>query len=214
VATPNRSRRGRRPGTSDTREAIAEAARRCFAELGYDRASIRVVAEQAGVDPALVMHFFGSKQKLFVSVMSLPFEPEDVLPALVAGRSSEAGLRLARFIVGVLEQPQPRMVITGMVRAAAAEPEVADLVRDAVSSRMVGAIATGLAVADAPLRASLVGSQIIGVVMARYVIRVEPLASLAPDALVEALTPNLQRYLTGPLPLVPGGERARGAGAR
>ena len=213
MATPNRSRRGRRPGTSDTREAIAEAARRCFAELGYDRASIRVVAEQAGVDPALVMHFFGSKQKLFVSVMSLPFEPEDVLPALVAGRSSEAGLRLARFIVGVLEQPQPRMVITGMVRAAAAEPEVADLVRDAVSSRMVGAIATGLAVADAPLRASLVASQIIGVIMARYVIRIEPLASLTPDALVEALSPNLQRYLTGPLPVVPGPEPAHEAGA-
>jgi AcrR family transcriptional regulator len=193
-------KRGRRPGTSETREAIADAARRCFAELGYDRASIRAVAEQAGVDPALVMHFFGSKQRLFVSVMALPFEPEDVLPALVTGHPSDAGARFAEWIVGVLEDPRSRLIMTGMARSAASEPEVADLVRELVSARIVGALAGGLEDADAPLRASLVASQVIGLIMARYVIRIEPLASLAPDALVEALAPNLQRYLMGPLP--------------
>jgi AcrR family transcriptional regulator len=199
VPTPRRAPRGRRPGVSGTRVAVADAARSCFAELGYDRASIRVVADRAGVDPALVMHFFGSKQRLFVSVMALPFEPEDVLPALVGGRRSEAGARLARFIVGVLEDPQQRLVMTGMVRSAAAGFELADLVREAVSSRMVGALADGLEVADAPLRASLVASQIIGLIMARYIIRIEPLASLDADAVVEALGPNFQRYLTGAL---------------
>jgi AcrR family transcriptional regulator len=184
---------------SSTREAVAEAARQCFGELGYDRASVRAVADRAGVDPALVMHFYGSKQKLFVSVMALPYEPEEVLPALVGGPSEQAGVRLARFMVGVLEEPEQRTVMTGMVRSAASGSEVADLVRDAVSARIVGAIASGLEVADAPLRASLVASQIIGLIMARYVIRIEPLASLPPDALVDAIAPNLQRYLTGPL---------------
>jgi AcrR family transcriptional regulator len=197
VATRKRPPRGRRPGASGTREAIAEAARQCFAEAGYDRAGIRAVAERAGVDPALVMHYFGSKQKLFVSVMALPYVPEEVLPQLVGGPRSKAGERLARFVVDTLEQPQPRAVLTGMVRAAAADPEIARLVRDQVSARVVAGIATGLGVDDAPVRASLVASQIIGLIMARYVIGVEPLASLESDALVEAIAPNFQRYLTG-----------------
>jgi AcrR family transcriptional regulator len=192
-------KRGRRPGTSETREAIADAARRCFAELGYDRASIRAVAERAGVDPALVMHFFGSKQRLFVSVMALPFEPEDVLPALVTRHPADAGARFAAWIVGVLEDPQSRLIMTGMARSAASAPEVADLVRELVSARIVGGIAGGLEGDDAPLRASLVASQVIGLIMARYVIRIEPLASLAPDALVDAIAPNLHRYLMEPL---------------
>lgn len=192
-------KRGRRPGTSETREAIADAARRCFAELGYDRASIRAVAEQAGVDPALVMHFFGSKQRLFVSVMALPFDPDDVLPALVRGHPSDAGARFAAWIVGVLEDPESRLIMTGMARSAASHPEVAELVRELVSARIVGGLASGLDADDALLRASLVASQVIGLIMARYVIRIEPLASLAPDALVDAIGPNFHRYLTEPL---------------
>jgi AcrR family transcriptional regulator len=192
-------KRGRRPGTSDTREVIADAARRSFGELGYDRASIRGVAERAGVDPALVMHYFGSKQRLFVSVMALPFDPDEAIPPLVAGHPDDAGARFAAWIVSVLEDPRSRIVMTGMARAAAAEPELADRVRELVSARIVDGIAGGLGGADAPLRASLVASQVIGVIMARYVIRIEPLASLAPDELVQALGPNLHRYLIEPL---------------
>jgi AcrR family transcriptional regulator len=199
VVRRKRPPRGSRPGASGAREAIADAARQCFAEAGYDRAGIRAVAERAGVDPALVMHYFGSKQKLFVSVMALPYVPEEVLPDLVSGPRGEVGERLARFVVETLGDPQSRAVLTGMVRAAAAEPEIASLVREQVSARIVDAIAAGLLAEDAPARASLVASQIIGLIMARYVIRVEPLASLGPDALVAALAPNLQRYLTGPL---------------
>jgi AcrR family transcriptional regulator len=194
-------KRGRRPGANVTREAIAEAARRCFAEVGYDRAGIRLVADRAGVDPALVMHYFGSKQKLFVSVMELPFDPDAVLTPLIGGGREDAGERLARFVVDTLERPQARLVMTGMVRAAAADAEMAALVRDLVSARIVGAIAAGLKEPEAAARASLVASQIIGLIMARYVIRIEPLASLAPEALVTSLAPNLQRYLTAPLPV-------------
>jgi AcrR family transcriptional regulator len=184
---------------SGTREAIAETARRRFAELGYEPTTIRAIAEEAGVDPALVVHFFGSKQQLFMSVMTLPFEPEEVMPEILAGRRSQVGLRLARFAVGVIEDPRARSVLTGVLRAAASEPEAARMARDLVARRIVGSISESLAVPDAPLRASLVASQIVGLVMARYIVRVEPLASLAPEALIEAIAPNLQRYLTGPL---------------
>jgi AcrR family transcriptional regulator len=199
VPPARRPRRGRRPGASGTREAIAEAARRCFGEVGYDRAGIRDVAELAGVDPALVMHYYGSKQKLFVSVMALPYEPEVILPALLRDGDGAAGERLARFIVGVLERPEQRMVMVGMVRAAAAEPEIADLVRELVSSRIVAGIAAGLDGPDASARASLVASQMIGLIMARYVIRIDPIAGLEPDALVAALAPVFHHYLTDPL---------------
>jgi AcrR family transcriptional regulator len=199
VTTRKRPPRGRRPGASGTRETIAEAARLLFAEAGYDRAGIRGVAERAGVDPALVMHYFGSKQKLFVSVMELPYVPDEVLPKLVGTPRERAGERLARFMVDTLEDPQSRTVLTGMVRAAAAEPAIANLVREQVSARIVAGLAAGLEADDAPVRASLVASQIIGLITARYIIRIEPLASLPPDALVEALAPNFQRYLTGQL---------------
>jgi AcrR family transcriptional regulator len=194
-----RQRTGRRPGKSGTRDAIAEAARGRFAELGYDRTTIRDVAAAAGVDPALVVHYFGSKQKLFLSVMELPVEPEEVMPGLLSGPRSQAGVRLARFLVGILEEAHSRNVMTGILRAAASEPEAADMVRELVAKRVVAAVAESLGAPDAPLRANLVGSQVIGLIMVRYVVRVEPLASLPPEALIAAIAPNLQRYLTGPL---------------
>lgn len=199
MASAARGRTGRRPGPSATREAIAEAARRRFADLGYEGTTIRAIAEDAGVDPALVLHFFASKQELFRSVIALPFEPEQALPEVLAGPRSQAGLRFARFAVSQLEDPQSRDVLLGIVRAAASGPESADLVRELIAERMVGAISDSLAVDDAPLRANLVASQILGLMMARHIIRIEPLASLPAEALVEAIAPNLQRYLTKPL---------------
>ena len=193
-------RTGRRVGTSGTREAILAAAQRSFAVGGFDRTTIRAIATEAGVDPALVVHFFGSKQRLFLAAMDLPFEPEAVLPAILAGNRRAVGERFARFIVGVLEDEQARSVLTGMVRAAASEPEAARMLRELVSRRVVGSIAATLGEEDAELRATLVGSQIVGLVMARYVVSVEPLASLDPERLIAALAPNLQRYLIGRLP--------------
>ena len=192
-------RSGRRAGASGTREAILEAAQRSFAASGYDRATIRAIASEARVDPALVVHFFGSKQQLFVTVMELPFDPEDALPRILAGSRRTVGERFARFIVGLLEDEQARSVLTGMVRAAASEPAAARMVRELISRRVVGPLAQGLGAEAAELRATLVGSQIVGLVMARYVVGVEPLASLDPERLVVALGPNLQRYLVGSL---------------
>jgi AcrR family transcriptional regulator len=199
MSSVERTRAGRRPGESGTREAIADAARRRFAELGYDRTTIRGIAEEAGVDAALVVHFFGSKQELFLKVMELPFEPEEILPQVLEGPKSEAGLRVARFAVGMIENRDSRDVLTGILRAAASEPHAAELARELVANRVVAAFARSLAVDQPELRGNLIASQVVGLIMARYVIRVEPLASLDPQALVEAIAPNLQRYLTRPL---------------
>jgi AcrR family transcriptional regulator len=192
-------RTGRRPGQSGTREAILAAARRQFGERGFDRATIRSIAREAGVDPALVTHFHGSKQRLFLAAVELPFDPEELLPAALAGDRTEAGRRLAELLVGVLEDPPRRSVVVGIVRSAVSEPEAARMVRELIGERILGVAARELSTDDAPLRASLVGSQIVGVVMARYVVGIEPLASLAADRLVDAIAPPLQRYLTGSL---------------
>lgn len=190
-------RSGRRPGRSGTREAILAAARRQFGEHGFDRATIRSIAREAGVDPALVTHFHGSKQRLFLAAVELPFEPEQALPAALAGDRADAGRRLAELLVGILEDPARRSVV-GIVRSAATEPEAARMVRELIGERILGVAAHELSM-DAPLRASLVGSQVVGLVMARYVVGVEPLASLPADRLVDVLAPTLQRYLAGPL---------------
>lgn len=190
---------GRRPGDSGTREAILRAARRQFSELGYDRTSLRSIALEAGVDPTLVSHFHGSKQQLFVSVVELPFDPATVLPRLLAGERATVGLRLAQFFIGVLESEEGRQRITGLVRAAASEPEAARLLRELVSRELLGRIAESLGTDDARLRASYVGSQLVGLIMARYVIAVEPLASSSPEAVAATIAPVLQRYLTEPL---------------
>jgi AcrR family transcriptional regulator len=195
-------RSGRRPGTSGTRDAIAAAAREAFAGLGYDRASLRGIAQRAGVDPALVLHFFGSKQQLFASVVQLPFDPETVLPQVLAVGRGAIGESLARFVVGMLETERGRNSLTGIVRAAASEPAAARIVREMVTERIFVPLAEALGTDDAQLRASLVGSQVVGLVMARYVVAVEPLASADPATVIAAIGPTLQRYLVEPLPAV------------
>ncbi len=192
-------RSGRRRGESGTREAIARAARRQFGRLGYDRATLRGIAAEAGVDVALISHFFGSKQRLFVAVMGFPFSPRDVIPAIVGEGLEGAGERLARFVVSLLEDPDGRARATGLVRAAATEPEAARAVRELLARELIGAFVENLGVPDADLRANLIGSQVVGLVMARYVVAVEPLATLEPDAVVSAIGPTFQRYLEEPL---------------
>jgi AcrR family transcriptional regulator len=195
---PRQARRsGRRPGASGTREAILAAARRQFAALGYVRTTMRGVAAEAGVDQALVAHFFGSKQGLFVEVIRLPFAPADLLPRLLDGDRDELGERIARFVAAVLGDPEGRARVTGVVRAVASEPEIARMLREFMQNELWTPLAEWLGTEDAQLRVTLAGSQLVGMVMVRHVIEVEPLASLPPDELVEHIAPTLQRYLTG-----------------
>lgn len=191
--------RGRRPGGADTRGEILGAARTLFAARGFERASVRAVAREARVDPALVLHYFGTKEKLFVAAIELPFEPETALPAVLAGDADSLGERVAEFAIGLLENEQARARVLAIVRAAASEPAAATLLRRVIEQRIREPIARALGTEDAALRASLMGSQIVGLVMARYVVCVEPLASLPADELAARVAPTFQRYLVGPL---------------
>jgi len=192
-------RSGRRPGDSGTREAILAAARRLFAERGFDRTSMRAIAHEAGVDPALVSHYHGSKQALFAVTAELPFDPRDVLPALADGSADAVGERLARFVVSMLESEEGRRRVIGLVRAAASEDEAARLVRERVTQEMLMPLAERLGVDQPALRGSLASSQVVGLVMSRYVVAVEPLASADPELVVRAIAPVFQHYLTGEL---------------
>jgi AcrR family transcriptional regulator len=190
---------GRRPGKSGTREAIAAAAQKQFAERGYDRATIRAIAAEADVDPALVSHYFGTKQELFAAVTDLPWGLEEAMPWIIDGPRSKIGARFAQFFVGVLEDAESRRIITSMVRAAASEPQAATLVRELVSERVLRPIADALESDQPELRAGLINSQMVGIVMHRYIVGLEPIASLPPDELARAIAPNIQRYLVGKL---------------
>jgi AcrR family transcriptional regulator len=192
-------RRGRRPGPSGTREAITQAARRQFSDLGYDRASIRSVAAEAGVDPALVVHYFGSKQRLFLAAIELPFEVGDLVERLETGPREQVGERVARFALEVLGNPDARARWTGMIRAAASDPDAAGLLREVLTQRIFEPLAKALGSEDAQLRANLASSQMVGLVMARYIIAIEPLASADAETVASAIAPTLQRYLVGPL---------------
>jgi AcrR family transcriptional regulator len=194
-------KRGRRPGASGTREAIAGAARRQFAELGFDRTTIRSVAAEAGVDPALVPHYFGSKQRLFLEAVDLPFEVGELVAQLQGGPRSQVGERVARFALRVLSDPDGLARWTGMIRSAASDPEAAEMLRDVLTRRIFEPLAEALGSDDAQLRANLASSQMVGLVMARYVIGIEPLASASPETNAAPIAPTIQRYLVEPLGL-------------
>jgi AcrR family transcriptional regulator len=195
--TPAR-RSGRRPGPTTTREAIADAARRQFAELGYDRATLRGIAGEAGVDAALVVRFHGSKDALFREVMALPPAVAEAIAGLADGPSATVGRRLAEAIVGMLEDPRSRSVVLGRIRSASSHPDAAALVRETVTHD-VGRLVAALTDDEPATRAALVGSQIVGLALARHVVRVEPLASLPAADVIDHIAPVFQHYLAGPL---------------
>jgi len=196
-------RSGRRPGPSGTREAILAAAQRQFAELGYDRASLRSIAAAAGVDQKLVAYFFGTKQELFIAAVEMPYDPAETIPRLFGDDLDTLGEELAKLMVALLEDPEARDRIVGAVRAAASEPAAARMLqdmRDRVLRKFGARIVDAFGAEEAELRVALIHLQLEGLVMARCIIRTEPLASLPPDELVAAITPVLQSCVSGPLP--------------
>ena len=191
--------RGRRPAGSGTREAILAAASRAFAEQGYPRTTLRAIARDAGVDTRLVTHYFGSKQDLFVAVVDLPFDPDQVMPALLAPGREGVGHRLARFSVGMLDTPEARRTMTGLLRAAASEEEAAERVGDLLMERLLGPLARHLGNDQPELRAALTAAQMAGLAFARHVVGVPPLVEASSEQLVAAIGPVLEHYLTGDL---------------
>jgi AcrR family transcriptional regulator len=193
------ARTGRRPGVSGTREAILDAARRAFAEQGYQQATVRGVAELAGVDPALVHHYFGTKQELFVAAVQLPVNPVEQLAAVLADDPELVGRRLAETFLSIWDHAADQSPLLALVRSAVGDEHAAAMLREFIAEEVLGQIARRLGSPDARLRASLVGSQVVGLIMVRYIIRVEPLASAPAAQVAAAIGPTLQRYLTGDL---------------
>ncbi|WP_426364478.1 TetR family transcriptional regulator [Streptomyces sp. E-08] len=201
MTEPAPRRRGRPSRTEEesgpgARERILTAARAQFAERGYDKASVRGIAKDAGVDPALVHHYFGTKDEVFAAAVEVSFEPAAVLPAILGGPREAIGERLARFFIGVWENPASRAPLLAIVRSALTHEAAAKVLRTFVLRRLLERIAAELDVPDPSFRAELAASHMIGIVIMRYVIQVEPLASADPELIVAQVAPTLQRYLT------------------
>jgi AcrR family transcriptional regulator len=202
LVRPSRVRRsGRRPGNQDTKAAILDAARTIFAEKGFDKASIRAIAAAAEVDPALVHHYFGTKEKLFLAGINAPIDPAELIPQALQGPREQAGERLIRLVLSVWDSPAGAAAL-GMFRSALSNEWTARLLREFVITQILRRAVAEIAIdpAEAPMRAALMATQIAGLLTARYVLKVEPLASADPEVLVTALAPNVQRFLTEPLP--------------
>jgi AcrR family transcriptional regulator len=185
----------------DTRGAVLEAARARFAEHGYAGTKLRDVAADADVDVALVSYFFGSKDGLFAAAMELAINPADLVAELIRDGTDGLGERMLRTFLSVLDTPGSGAPFLALVRSAASHEESAAMLRGFVEREVLGRLATTIDAPQPELRAALAGSQMIGMVMARYIVRVEPLAGSDPDTLVAAIGPTIQRYLTGDVAL-------------
>lgn len=195
------ARTGRRRGSPDTREAILVAARAAFAEHGYDGAGIRAIAAAAGVDPALVHHYFGTKEKLFLAAVAVPFDPGDVLPRVAGAGTDGFGERLVRTLLSIWDDPVRGPAALALVRSALRHDWSARLLREFLTTRVLRRAMQMMEIdpAEAPLRAALIATQVLGLVGIRYALKIEPLASAPVEVVVATVGPNIQRYLTGPL---------------
>jgi AcrR family transcriptional regulator len=191
------TRTGRRPGPTSTRASILAAAAECFAADGYDATSLRHVAARAGVDPALVRRFFGSKDQLFTEVAAALIVPGRALAAIADGPSEAAGERLVRYflsLLGDVSQPGP---LLGLIRSAVVSEHAAGLLRRLLAEQVLGKLAASLGPGTADIGAALAASQLVGLAVARYAVRLDALAAADTDDLVRWVAPVIQSYLTG-----------------
>ncbi|KZB85707.1 TetR family transcriptional regulator [Amycolatopsis regifaucium] len=189
-------RRGRRPGGQDTRTALIEAARAVFGESGFDGATVRAIATRAGVDAAMVNHWFGSKEGLFAqAVLKLPFDPHELLAELKNGPDDEFGSRIVRAFLTRWDGAGGE-VFQALVRSVAGHEQAALVLRSFFQSfftKIIGEIGSD----RVELRTSLCASQLVGMGLVRYVAKFEPMATSEIEPLVTAIAPTVQRYLTG-----------------
>lgn len=186
--------RGRRPGPSHTRDEILAAARRLFAQRGFQGTTMRGIAAEAGVNAALVHHYYGNKEQLLIAAMNLPLNPAVVIEQLRdAGPREQLGERIVRFFVRTWRDPSTGQPLQALLRAAAATDTSATSMRQFLENVMVPRVAGLLDVP--PLRVAGAFSQLIGFALAGTILRVEPLASASEDDLVALLAPSVQRYL-------------------
>ncbi|GHE33151.1 TetR/AcrR family transcriptional regulator [Streptomyces cellulosae] len=205
AASPNGAgaprRRGRPPAgeSAGTRDRILDAAREQFSARGYEKTSVRGIAKAAGVDSALVHHYFGTKERVFEAAVEVAFQPVlDQRDSVVEGPLDEVGERMTRMIIGLWENPVTRAPLLAIVRSAVNNDAAAAVFRRLVATQLLRRVAGQLDRPDAELRAELAAAQLVGIAMIRYVIRVEPLASADPEDIVRRVAPVVQGHLTGP----------------
>jgi AcrR family transcriptional regulator len=194
--TPARRGPGRPADGGDRRTAIVSAARAEFAAKGYAAASVRGIAREAGVDPALVHHYFGTKEQVFVAAMELPFDPAERLPEVLAGDPAQLGERLVRLFVSIWDEPDFRAPMLGLLRSAMTGEQGATMLREFVGGALLGRVAAVVGDVD-PLRVQAAAAQMVGVVLLRHVVRLEPIASASQEDLVALVAPVVQRHLLG-----------------
>lgn len=196
-------RRGRRrTGDADAREQIVSAATKEFLERGYDAASIRAIARRAGVDPALVHHYFGDKAELFAESVRTPIRPDQLVRQALKGPRDQIGVNLVTAVLTVLEDEKARDRIISLLRTALGHDFAATMLRQFIMREVLHRIAKELDVDDGELRATAAATQIVGLMVVRYGVRVEPLASASIEEVAARLGPAVQWHLTGyPAPL-------------
>ncbi len=200
TTTGNKRRPGRPAGNSDTRDRILNSARDLFARNGIGHTSIRAVATAAGVDSALVHHYFGTKEKLFAAAVRIPIDPRDILGPLRETPVEELGLKIPSLLLPLWDSESGTAFIATL-RSILSGSEVSlfrsfirDIIAAEVGSRVDNPPGSGL------IRVQFVASQLVGLLIARYIMELEPFASLPADQVAQTIAPNLQRYLTGDLP--------------
>ncbi|MBP2324084.1 AcrR family transcriptional regulator [Kibdelosporangium banguiense] len=189
------ARAGRRPGQTETREQILTAARTQFAELGYDGATIRGIAARAEVNPALVHHFFGTKEQVFVAALQLPIDPAFLVPALLDGPKSQFGERFVRLFLTVWGNADTRAPFLAMMRSVTTNEQAARMLRQFLERHVLARIAAELDVPQVRLAAA--AAHMVGLAMFRYVIGIEPLAKAGDDEIVAMVGPVIQTYIDG-----------------
>lgn len=196
-----RGRKGRPAGSPPNREAILAAARAHFTELGYDSATLRGIAAQAGVDPALVLHYFGSKDRLFAAAMELSIVSAEEIPELLGDDVDGLGERVLRLVLHSWEKSSdPANPMVALLRSAAGHEAAVRMMRGFITREVLSRVAARFEIPQPELRAALIGSQLIGLAMARFVLHLEPIASADTEMLVGCYAPTLQNYVTGVLP--------------
>ncbi|MEU3528046.1 TetR family transcriptional regulator [Streptomyces sp. NPDC038707] len=198
---PPARRRGRPPRTESagTRDRILAAAREEFSARGYEKTSVRGIAKAAGVDSALVHHYFGTKEQVFEAAVEVAFAPALHAPDTIAeGPADGIGERLTRFVLGIWDDPATRAPLLAIVRSAVDNDTAAAVLRRLVAAQLMRRIAARLELPDAELRAELAAAQLVGCAMLRYVIRLEPLASADLERIIARVAPVVQVQLTAP----------------
>lgn len=185
---------GRRPGQTGTREEILDAARRRFAEQGYDGATVRGIAADAGVNAALLHHFFGTKQGLFAASMNLPIDPGEMVPLILNGPEDEIGERLVRAFLAFWQAPEGREPFLAMVRSATTNEQVATMMRQFLERTVLARVAEARGIPK--VRVAGIAAQMVGFALLRYVIQLPPLVEATEDEVVAMLAPVAQYYLT------------------